>query len=193
MRPSQKKKRITKFPPEKNWDWIGEISEAACPSEHWEEEANRLTVNRQIRSVWNTWLVFTCLERLRTTLTSLNLHEGCTYLSDPRRGLGVGESVCECQAFLTDAYKCSTIQKPECCDCSYTDAGYKLWLYPVPRQDCDCPHRQVGPQGWREVLNCRSQVCGNALDFSLKINTWNLTGSWSTLTKQSTLLGIPRL
>lgn len=119
-----------------------------------QKETSLLPVNRHVRSVEDTWLVFTCLERLRTILPSLNLYDGCTYLPDPRTDLGEGESMKESLAFPIDASKRSMVV---CCGCSCTAAGYKLWLYPAQRH-YNCPHRAGRVTGKKRGVVL--QICG---------------------------------
>ena len=101
--------RIAKYLPTKNGTGQEEIGGAACPRWRQQKETSLLPVNRAVRSVAGTWLVFTCRGRLRTTPPSPNLREGCTYLPDPGADLGEGESTKESLAFPIDAAKCSRV------------------------------------------------------------------------------------
>lgn len=117
VRVSQKpRQRITKYlPTKKNGIGQEEISGAASPRQHQQKETSLLPFNRHVRSVEGTWLVFTCLEGLRTILPSLSLGDGCTYLPDPRTDLGEGDSIKESLTFPTDAFKCALwLQLPSC-------------------------------------------------------------------------------
>lgn len=116
--------------------------------------------------------------KTENTLTCLNLHDGCTYLWDPRGDLRDGESEC-LKVFLwmptTVAQWCVGIVATRVlgtnCDSAHDWTGVSALT------------GQVGSQGWKELLCCTFQVCRDAWDISLKINTLNLTGLWSTLTK----------
>lgn len=135
-------------------DWIGEISGIACPGEHQQGWENLLTVNRQVRSVGELGLFW---KTERTTLTFLNLHDSCTYLSEPRGGLGMERVCVSVELFLlmpsSVAQSCVVLVATQMLGTNCGSTQYQ------DRTGLTALTGQVGSQGWREVLYCRSQVC----------------------------------